>query len=111
MSLSPVMTDEVSNLMASGFGMDVFGEDVEMSRLDDACFDELRAVLGLLVVSTREIVARCGCTFVIPPLGVTVSSGLIWVCILVCVHFRVSIASCRGETCINETWSGAGAGL
>ena len=30
------MTDEVSSLTASGFGMEVFGEEVEMSRLDDA---------------------------------------------------------------------------
>lgn len=34
------MTDEVSSLTASGFGRDVFGEDVEMSRLDDARIDE-----------------------------------------------------------------------
>ena len=62
MSLRPVMTDEVSNLTASGFGIDVFGEDVEMSRLDDARIVGVRAVLALATFSTREVVARCGCT-------------------------------------------------
>ena len=77
------MTDEVSNLTASGFGIDVFGEDVEMSLRDDARFDGLRAVLALAAFSTRDFVARCGCTFLVPPLGITVSGGMICVCILV----------------------------
>ena len=87
------MTEEVSNLTASGFGIDVFGEDVEMSRLDDACRDDLRAVPALLAFSTREVVARCGRTFVVPPLGVTISGGLICVCILVFTTSRGHVTS------------------
>lgn len=35
------MTDEVSSLTASGLGRDVLGEDVEMSRFDEARVDGL----------------------------------------------------------------------
>lgn len=54
------MTDEVSSLMASGLGIDVFGDDVEMSRLDDGCDDGLCTVLGLPALSIRDVIAGCG---------------------------------------------------
>jgi len=40
MSRSPVTTEEVSSFTASRFGIEVFGDDVQMGRrCDDACKD------------------------------------------------------------------------
>ena len=77
------MTDEVSSLTASGFGIGLFGDDVEMVRLDDACIDGLWIVLELPLFSFCNSVAGWGCTCVTPLFAVTVSGGLICVCILV----------------------------
>ena len=77
------MTDEVFSLMASGFGIDVFGDDDEISRFGEACGDGLWTVLGLPALSIRDVIAGCGYAFVAPRVSVTVSGGLICVCILV----------------------------